>query len=100
MVRYSEPEIVIPALQFIRDNPTGVTTSDIIAHLIATLHPSPEDMDILDGRSDPKISQIVRNLKSHNTLINPGWVSYQRIPGNGFWTITRRGADYLTAMGS
>ena len=40
MTRHSEPELVIPALQFIRDNPTGVTTTDIKKHLIATVHPS------------------------------------------------------------
>lgn len=99
MTKHSEPELVIPALQFIRDNPTGVTTTEIIDHLIATLHPSGDDMQILQGRSDTHFSQIVRNLKSHDTLTKHGWVSYQRIPGNGFWTITRRGADYLSAMG-
>ena len=99
MTRHSELELVIPALQFIRDNPTGVTTTDIKNHLIATIHPSREDMDILQGRSDSKISQIVRNLKSHDTLTKHGWVTYQRILGNGFWTITPRGRQYLRTMG-
>ena len=76
MTKHSEPELVIPALQFIRNNPTGVTTTDMIAHLIATLHPSGEDMDLLQGRNDPKITQIVRNLKSHDTLTKHGWVNY------------------------
>ena len=99
MTKHSEPELVIPALQFIRNNPAGVTTTDIKEHIIATLHPSGEDMDLLQGRSDPKITQIVRNLKSHDTLTKHGWVHYQRIRGNGFWTITPRGRQYLRGMG-
>lgn len=99
MTRHHEPEIVIPALQFIRDNPTGVTTTDIIDHLIATLRPSGYDMQILQGRNDTHFSQIVRNLKSHDTLTTPGWVNYQRIARNGFWTITPRGRQYLRGMG-
>lgn len=99
MTKHSEPELVLPALQFIRNNPTGVTTTDIRRHLMRVLHPSGEDMDILSGRSDPKISQIARNLKSHDTLTKPGWVSYQRIRNNGFWTITPRGIQYLRGIG-
>ena len=63
------------------------------------LHPSGEDMDILSGRSDPKISQIIRNLKSHDTLTKHGWVNYQRVRNNGFWTITPLGRQYLLTMG-
>jgi len=99
MTKHSEPELVIPALQFIRDNPTGVTTTDMIEHLMATLHPSGYDMQILQGRNDTHFSQIVRNLKSHDTLIKNGWVNYQRVGRNGLWTITPRGAQYLRAMG-
>ena len=59
MTNYSETELVIPALQFIRDNPAGVTTTDIKDHLTNTLHPSGHDAQILQGRNDTHFSQKV-----------------------------------------
>ena len=99
MSEYSEPELVIPALRFIRDNSTGVTTTQMIEHLTDVLHPSGYDMEILQGRNDTHFSQKVRNLKSHDTLTKHGWVNYQRIRGNGLWTIAAPGRQYLRTMG-
>lgn len=96
MPEYSEPELIIPALQFIRDNP-GTTTTEIKEHLINVLHPSGHDADILQGRSDTHFSQKVRNLKSHNTLTKHNWVEYQRVGRNGVWTITPEGLEYLNS---
>ena len=99
MTEYSEPELVIPALQLIRANPQGVTTTELIEHLTRVLHPSGYDMTILQGRNDTHFSQKVRNLKSHNTLTDTGWADYQRIRRNGLWTITQSGIQYLRARG-
>lgn len=98
MSEYSEPEFVIPALQFIRDNSSGVTTTEMIDRLINVFHPSGYDMEILQGRNDTHFSQKVRNLKSHNTLTRHGWADYQRIGRNGLWTITPRGLRYLRTI--
>jgi len=98
MAEYSEPELIIPALQFIRNNPNGVTTTEMIEHLTNVLHPSGHDMEILQGRNDTHFSQKVRNLKSHNTLTKNGWANYQRVGRNGLWTITTRGQQYLRMM--
>ena len=97
MAEYSEPELIIPALQFIRKNP-GATTTEIKDHLISLLHPTGHDADILQGRSDTHFSQKVRNLKSHNTLTKNGWANYQRVGRNGLWTITTHGQQYLRMM--
>ena len=99
MTEYSEPELVIPALEFIRDNTEGVMTTELIAHLISVMHPSGYDMTILEGRTDTHFSQKVRNLKSHNTLTRNGWADYERIRGNGLWTITQSGIQYLRTRG-
>jgi len=95
MAEYSEPELVIPALQFIRNNPNGVTTTEMIGNLTDALHPSGHDMDILRGRNDTHFSQKVRNLKSHNTLAKHNWVRYRRVGRNGIWKITPAGLRYV-----
>lgn len=38
------------------------------------LNLSPEDMGPLVNRSDTKIDQVMRNIKSHNTMQKTGWV--------------------------
>ena len=98
MTEYSEPELVLPALQFIRDNP-GATTTEIKEYLIGVFYPSGYDSEILTGRHDTKFTQIVRNLKSHDTLTKHNWVSYQRVGRNGIWTVTYIGRQHLRAMG-
>ena len=99
MTEYSERELIIPALDFIRANPQGVTTTEMIDHLIGILNPTGYDMTILNGRNDTHFSQKVRNLKSHNTLEDADLVNYQRIANNGFWTITPAGIQYLRSRG-
>ena len=69
MTEYSEPELVIPALKFMREHKDGVTTSQLIAHLISELQPSGHDIGILPNRSDTYFSQKVRNLKSHEIFV-------------------------------
>lgn len=95
MTEYSEPELVIPALKFMRDNPSGVTTTQLINHLIDMLQPSGHDMETLNGRSDTYFSQKVRNLKSHNTLVRHNWAKYRKIDNVGVWEITPEGLEHL-----
>ena len=69
MSNYSESEIAPIALEIIEKNP-GIRTSELIPKVREKMNPSGDDLTILDGRNDDKFSQKVRNLKSHNTLIN------------------------------
>lgn len=64
---YSENEIVEVVLEIIRNNP-GIRTSELIDAARSEMHPSGEDLEILDDRNDDKFSQKVRNIKSHNTI--------------------------------
>lgn len=45
----------------------------LIEKLTNIFDPSGEDLEILDGRSDTKFSQKVRNLKSHKTIKEKGY---------------------------
>jgi len=64
--RIREKHVRIPALRAAAARKDGyISTSDLIRHLSDEFAPTGEDAKILDGRSDTKFSQIVRNLKSH-----------------------------------
>jgi len=67
MTRITEPDLVLPSLYIIQKQP-GITTGELIGELRAIFNPVGEDAEILQGRSDDKFSQIVRNLVSHHTL--------------------------------
>lgn len=96
MARISEPELVLPALKVIADNP-GISTSELIDKLEEELQPTGEDLQILPSRGDNKFSQKVRNLRSHSTLDQdgPGYTRYERKGRNGHWWITPKGRTYL-----
>jgi len=79
--RISEAELIRPILVYLASQPNGfATTSDLITHLERQLQPSGEDLEILDGRSDTKFSQKVRNVVSHrnnpNGIVASGWAVY------------------------
>jgi hypothetical protein len=69
MPTFSEPDLVIPALEIIAAHPDGVGTTELLSHLRRQLKPTGEDLETLAGRSDDKFSQKVRNLRSHGTLV-------------------------------
>lgn len=98
MTQYSESDLVIPALLFIKYNP-GATTTELKKHLITLLHPIGRDATLLPGTGDSRFTQKIRNLKSHNTLEKHNWVRYQRIPGNGVWRLTQSDSQYLQEKG-
>lgn len=64
---YSENEIADVVLDIIRDYP-GIRTSGLIEEARRRMHPTGEDLEILDNRSDDKFSQKVRNIKSHDKI--------------------------------
>ena len=69
MPTFSEPDLIIPALEIIAAHPDGIDTSELLSLLRRQLKPTGEDLEILAGRSDDKFSQKVRNLRSHGTLV-------------------------------
>jgi predicted HNH restriction endonuclease len=92
---YTESDLIIPALQFMQQNPKGVTTSQLITHLIDILKPSGHDMEIISGRNDTYFSQKVRNLKSHDSLTRKNLAKYHKEGETGVWEITPQGVQYL-----
>jgi hypothetical protein len=69
---YTESDLVVPALEALRENTWGLRTEDLIRILTERLEPADRDREILSGRSDAYFSQKVRNLKTHNTLERRG----------------------------
>lgn len=76
--RIHEPDLVLPTLHFLADG--RATTSEIIKHLEDKFDPEGEDAEILEGRSDTRFSQIVRNMVSHrhasSSFIANGFATY------------------------
>ena len=66
MTRISESELILPVLYIL--SKANATTRDLIRELIRLLHPTGEDLEILEGKNDGRFSQKVRNLKAHKTL--------------------------------
>lgn len=77
MGRISETELILPSLYLMTLEPNGqLNTSQLIDKLTIIMHPTGIDAEILAGRKDTYFSQKVRNLKSHDTLVNKGYVMY------------------------
>ena len=92
MTRIEEKQLVLPALFFLNlEWNNWLETSNLIPKLRNILKPSWEDTTILLWRGDDKFSQIVRNLKSHNTLTNSGYANYS----NNKFIITDEWKRYL-----
>jgi hypothetical protein len=92
--RIPERTISQEALKLLAQAPDGfMTTTDLIAALDNQFEPSGEDAEILEGRSDTRFSQKVRNLVSHrgypNGLETNGYAVYDK--SRSGWTITPAG---------
>lgn len=79
--RLHESDLTIPALRIANSKPGGfVTTSELISTLERVFNISGEDAEILEGRSDTKFSQVVRNIISHrkasSNMIARGFAEY------------------------
>jgi hypothetical protein len=96
MTEYSERDLILPALDIIKQKP-GIATSDLIVELMEILVPNGVDLEILAGRSDTKFSQKVRNLVSHHTIDQKGLgYIHSEVQGrNWYHTITPDGENYL-----
>lgn len=93
---YSEADIIVPTLTLLAEQgDEGLTTSELIAVLQATLDLSDDDKKILKNRKDTHFSQIVRNLVSHNTLVRKGFATYDGQQRPARHRITTTGRAYL-----
>ena len=96
---YSEWDLIVPALRFLRDNPQGLTTTQVSQALREQLKPSGSDLNILAARSDDSFSQKVRNIfisdpSRHHSLLNRGFV-IQEGGRNSPWHVTEAGLKHL-----
>ena len=93
MPTFSEPDLVIPALEIIAAHSDGIGTTELLSLLRRQLKPTGEDLEILWARSDDKFSQKVRNLRSHGTLVEKkGFASF----ADGRYHITPQGKALLS----
>ena len=93
--RIPEKELYIPALRYLRDNPEGLKTVQLIKLLTDELKPTGEDAKILANREDTKFSQKVRNLTSHRALVGRGLAEYD--DATRIIKITKKGIEHLDA---
>lgn len=94
--RVPERTIAQEALRLLAQAPGGfMTTSELQVALESLFEPAGEDAEILEGRSDTKFSQKVRNLVSHrdarSSLETKGYATYDKTLKG--WTITPLGRD-------
>lgn len=90
--RISEPDLILPSLYLMSIDSHGrMSTTELISSLTQMLKPQGLDAEILSNRKDTYFSQIVRNLKSHDTLSKKGYASYQ----DGLFYITDKGRQYV-----
>ncbi len=88
---YTEPGLVLPTLQLLQGNASGLTTSDLISELTEALKPTGRDIQILANRNDTHFSQKVRNLRSHQKLEKLGYATWS----DGIWAITPEGVQFV-----
>ena len=94
--RIPEAALVLPALQCIYDAGGEIETAELITRLQDIFDPDGEDMDVLEGRSDTKFSQKVRNLKSHKKLEGAGLA----VPIQDGFKITEKGREVVEGFRS
>jgi len=96
MTVYSERELIVPTLAFLKQQPDGLTTTQLIELLSDALRPTGRDAQIIAGRRDTFFSQKVRNLLgSHRTLSELGFATYD--PARHLHAITPAGLRRLDA---
>ena len=98
-----ERELIIPSLYVIDENGGSIDTSSLIKRLEEIMRPEGHDAEIISGRNDTYFSQKVRNLKSHDTLLDAGLAEHiyrgYRITDKGRELVNknREAMDYLIA---
>lgn len=95
MTRFSEPEILLPALHALAAAQSGLTTSQAIVVLTAAMRPTGPDLLPTGRRKDSRFSQQVRNLfGSHKRLER---LEFAVSSGaRGVFRITAAGLAFLT----
>lgn len=94
MTVFSEPDLVLPSLAILDQEPGGLTTTELISLLTEALRPGGRDAALLRGRRDSHFSQKVRNLLGvRKTLFVRGWTSYDA--NRHLHVITPAGTAYL-----
>jgi hypothetical protein len=97
-VSITESEVREAALRALARTSSGfISTENLISILQKDLKPTGEDLEILQGRSDTRFSQKVRNLVSHRdastSLERHGLATYvDNLEG---WQITDMGRTYV-----
>jgi predicted HNH restriction endonuclease len=97
--RITEEQLILPSLYLMDNSPQKtIMTSTLKNVLISIFKPSGEDAMLAKGRSDSFFTQKVRNLKSHDTLENLGYASYNAKKSgekSGSFTLSKEGKAYL-----
>lgn len=95
--KLGEQDVAKAALFILKQKyPDTIHTSDLRREIIRMLRPSGENLKILSGRSDEKITQIVRNLKSHkDNRTNIIGMGHAVCTEDGYWSITREGIQHI-----
>lgn len=96
MPRTLERELITPALQLIALYGTkdfGLEVGELRQRLRAQITPTAEDLLVLAGRSDDRLSQVIRNLVSHRTLERRGLARYRKdaTTGAAYYNLTPLG---------
>jgi hypothetical protein len=87
----TESDLVIPALQALEQaGSVGLTTAELQPILRGALKPMGQDLIQLEGRSDDRFSQKVRNLRSHERLERENLATFD----GKRYHITAAGRDY------
>ncbi|WP_172716914.1 hypothetical protein [Neorhizobium sp. T6_25] len=88
--------MIDPAIALIArygDEDIGLEISVLAKKLRELIKPKPEDLLPLKGRTDDRLSQVIRNLVSHRTLEKRGMATYRKGPA------MMRGSYVLTDLG-
>lgn len=96
MSRTKEADLIEPAIALISvfgDNELGLDVTVLAAKLRGLVKPTTEDLVILAGRKDDRLSQVIRNLVSHRTLEKKGLARYVNSSSSA------RGRYVLTSLG-
>lgn len=94
MSEYKESHLLVPTIIALGQNGGQMSTEDLIERLIQMMAPSGDDLVSYANRKDSRFSQIVRNLKSHDTLTKLNWATRN---GDG-WKLTNDGCDFYNRL--
>ena len=75
-MHYSERELIHPAIEAIRHHGGIADTGKVIKTIKDNLPLCADDLEPLPSDDIPRIDRIIRNLKSHKTLLNMGLVEH------------------------